>query len=110
MPQLVALLGGRERTVVYTLVALSLGLAGVGMALSLTGFTTAVQQRVPDALRGRVMAIWSVAFLGSRPLAATLTGGVSDLWDEEVALLVAVAIILVGAVASRPALTRRSRT
>ena len=29
MPQLIALLGGRERTVVYTLVALSLGLAGV---------------------------------------------------------------------------------
>jgi MFS family permease len=29
MPQLVALLGGRERTVVYTLVALALGLAGV---------------------------------------------------------------------------------
>jgi MFS family permease len=29
MPQLVALLGGRERTVVYTLVALAFGLAGV---------------------------------------------------------------------------------
>ena len=29
MPQLVALLGGRERTVVYTLVALAVGLAGV---------------------------------------------------------------------------------
>lgn len=91
------------------LASVTLGLAGIGMALSLTGFTTAVQQRVPDALRGRVMAIWSVAFLGSRPLAATLTGGISDLWSEEVALLVAVAIILVGAVASRPALTRRRR-
>ncbi len=87
----------------------TLGLAGVGMALSLTGFTTAVQQRVPDALRGRVMAIWAVAFLGSRPLAATLSGGIADVWDEEVALVAAAVLILVGAFASRPALTRRRR-
>lgn len=89
--------------------AVTLGLAGVGMALALTGFTTAVQQRVPDVLRGRVMAIWSVAFLGSRPLAATLSGGIADVWDEEVALVAASVLILVGAFASRPALTRRRR-
>ena len=89
--------------------AVSLGVAGIGMALSLTGFTTAIQQRVPDALRGRVMAIWAVAFLGSRPLAATLSGGIADVWSEEVALVAAALLILVGAVASRPALTRRHR-
>lgn len=89
--------------------AATLGLAGTGMALALTGFTTAVQQRVPDALRGRVMAIWAVAFLGSRPLAAMLSGAVAEVSSEEVALAVAAALILVGAFASRPALTRRRR-
>lgn len=91
------------------LAAATLAVAGVGMALSLTGFTTAVQQRVPDALRGRVMAIWAVAFLGSRPLAATLSGGIADVWNEEIALVVAAGLILAGAFASRPALTRRRR-
>jgi MFS family permease len=80
--------------------------AGTGMTLSLTAFTTAIQQRVPDALRGRVMALWSIAFLGSRPLAAALSGVLSDVAGEDVALFAAVLIILAGAVISRPSLTR----
>jgi MFS family permease len=80
--------------------------AGVGMTLSLTAFTTAIQQRAPDQLRGRVMALWSIAFLGSRPLAALLSGAISAARDEASALLAAVAIILIGAVLSRPSLTR----
>ncbi len=80
--------------------------AGSGMTLSLTAFTTAIQQRVPDALRGRIMALWSIAFLGSRPLAAALSGVLSDVAGEDVALYAAVLIILVGALLSRPSLTR----
>lgn len=80
--------------------------AGAGMTLSLTAFTTGIQQRVPDELRGRIMALWSIAFLGSRPLAAAISGMLSDVFDENVALSAAVALILVGAVASRPSLTR----
>ncbi len=80
--------------------------AGAGMTLSLTAFTTGIQQRVPDALRGRIMALWSIAFLGSRPVAAALSGVLSDAFSEDVALLVAVSVILLGAFASRPSLTR----
>ena len=86
--------------------ALTMIVAGAGMTLSLTAFTTAIQQRVPDALRGRVMALWSIAFLGSRPVAAALSGLLSDTFSEDVALLTATAIILLGAVVSRPTLTR----
>ncbi len=86
--------------------ALTMMVAGTGMTLSLTAFTTGIQQRVPDALRGRVMALWSIAFLGSRPVAAALSGVLSDAFSEDVALSAAVVIILLGAVASRPALTR----
>jgi MFS family permease len=89
-----------------TLAALTMIVAGAGMTLSLTAFTTGIQQRVPDALRGRIMALWSIAFLGSRPVAAALSGVLSDAFSEDVALLAAVAIILFGSVASRPSLTR----
>jgi MFS family permease len=115
---------GVERSATLGLIVLAVGLAplghvpsvragivtllvaGVGMTLSLTAFTTAIQQRVPDHLRGRVMALWSIAFLGSRPLAALLSGAISEARDEATALAVAVAIILLGAIVSRPSLTR----
>jgi len=87
------------------LAAATMLVAGAGMTLSLTAFTTGIQQRVPDALRGRIMALWSIAFLGSRPLAAAISGMLSDAFSENVALAAAIALILVGAVASRPALT-----
>jgi MFS family permease len=86
--------------------ALTMIVAGTGMTLSLTAFTTGIQQRVPDVLRGRVMALWSIAFLGSRPVAAALSGVLSDAFSEDVALLTATAIILLGAIVSRPSLTR----
>jgi MFS family permease len=115
---------GVERSATMGLVILAIGLAplgqvstvragvvtllvaGVGMTLSLTAFTTAIQQRVPDQLRGRMMALWSIAFLGSRPLAALLSGVISQARDEASALAAAVVIILIGAVVSRPSLTR----
>jgi MFS family permease len=87
------------------LAAATMLVAGAGMTLSLTAFTTGIQQRVPDALRGRIMALWSIAFLGSRPLSAAISGVLSDAFSENVALSAAIALILVGAVASRPALT-----
>jgi MFS family permease len=89
-----------------TFAALTMIVAGAGMTLSLTAFTTGIQERVPDALRGRVMALWSIAFLGSRPVAAALSGVLSDAFSEDMALIAATIIILVGAVASRPSLTR----
>jgi len=91
-----------------TLAALTMVVAGTGMTLSLTAFTTGIQQRVPDALRGRIMALWSIAFLGSRPVAAALSGVLADAFNEDVALTAAVVIILLGAVASRPSLTRET--
>jgi len=93
-----------------TMAVVPLMIAGTGMTLSLTAFTTAIQQRVPDALRGRIMALWSIAFLGSRPLAAALSGVLSDVAGEDIALAAAVLIILAGAVLSRPSLTRETRT
>ena len=38
-----------------------------------------LQLGVADHQRGRVMALWSVAFLGTRPLAALIDGGLATL-------------------------------
>ena len=67
----------------------SLVLAGVGFLLALTALTTELQRRVPEPLLGRVMALWAVAFLGSRPLAALLDGALGDLVGPRAAAAVA---------------------
>jgi predicted MFS family arabinose efflux permease len=103
---LAAGLGPLALATTATFAAITMIVAGTGMTLALTAFTTGIQQRVPDALRGRVMALWSIAFLGSRPVAAALSGLLSDTFSEDAALLTATAIILLGAVVSRPTLTR----
>ena len=85
----------------------TLAIAGVGMTLSLTGFSTMLQQRLPEDVRGRVMALWSVAFLGSRPAASALHGSVADLVSNQAAFLTAAATV--GAIAwfTRPAVLHR---
>lgn len=72
------------------------GLMGVGFVLGLTSFTSALQRRVPDGLRGRVMALWTVAFLGNRPIAAVVDGAVADLAGARVAMAVPAAVALAG--------------
>jgi MFS family permease len=79
-------------------------LTGVGSVLAVTGFTTLLQRQLPDALRGRVMALWSVAFLGNRPIAAVLDGAAADLVGPRLAMGLAIVVALLGY-----ALTRRDR-
>ena len=74
-----------------------IAVAGVGMSFSLNAFTTLVQTDVPDDLRGRVMALWSMAFLGSRPVTALVTGSVSDTVGVRPALVLSGIAILIGA-------------
>ena len=76
----------------------SLVLAGVGFLLALTALTTELQRRVPDRLLGRVMALWAVAFLGSRPLAALVDGAVADALSPRTAAVLAGVVTLAAAV------------
>ena len=78
-------------------------IAGSGMTFALNSFTTLVQQDVPDALRGRVMALWSLAFLGSRPVTAFVSGSATDLLGVRVSLVASALIILIGAWLTRGA-------
>jgi MFS family permease len=81
-------------------------ITGIGFVFALTGFTTVLQRRVPDGLRGRVMALWSIAFLGNRPIAAALDGAAADLVGARWALLLAISVALAGT-ATAVALARR---
>ena len=55
------------------------------------------------------MALWSVAYLGSRPLAASGSGAVTDLLGVEIALLAVSLLLLYGATLVRPSRTERTR-
>jgi MFS family permease len=65
----------------------TLTLAGAGFIVAITSVTVQLQDRVPDYLRGRVMALWGVAFLGSRPLSAAIDGTIADLASPRAAAL-----------------------
>lgn len=74
----------------------SLFIAGVGFLLGVTTTNSNLQGRLDEAMRGRVMALWSMAFLGSRPLAGIIDGGVADLTSPRVGVLTAVLPLVVG--------------
>ncbi len=61
------------------LVLVALFVSGNGYLLTVTSLNADLQTRVDEALRGRMMALWSTAFLGSRPVAALVAGGTADL-------------------------------
>jgi hypothetical protein len=71
-------------------------LTGAGFVLALTGFTSVLQRRIPNELRGRIMALWSVAFLGNRPLAAAIDGAAADRVGPRWAMTVAITVALTG--------------
>ncbi|KUI22151.1 MFS transporter [Mycobacterium sp. GA-1285] len=78
-------------------------LTGLGFGWAMTGLSTVVQERAPEPLRGRIMALWLVGFLGSRPIAAALLGGAADLFNVQVAFVVAVTFCVTAALWCRPA-------
>jgi MFS family permease len=79
---------------------------GVGYLASSTTWTTALQEEVDDDMRGRIMGLWTIAFLGSRPLAAIIDGGVADLAGPRVAVLVVLVPLVAVAVLGVPVLRR----
>lgn len=75
---------------------------GLGMMAANTSLTTQIQQRVPGSMRGRIMALWLVGFVGSRPLAASWNGIVADTFSVDAALLVMTGLLVVAGIAVRP--------
>lgn len=74
----------------------SLFVAGIGFLLGVTTTNSNLQHRLHEDMRGRVMALWSMAFLGSRPIAGLIDGGVADLVSPRVGVLTAIVPLVLG--------------
>jgi MFS family permease len=57
---------------------LGFAVSGGGFLAAITRTTVRLQSEVPDDQLGRVMALWSLAFVGTRPLAALVDGLVAE--------------------------------
>lgn len=75
---------------------------GSGFMIGLTSATTLIQKRVPPQLRGRVMALWFMGFIGSRPLAAALDGWLADAFSLAAAMLVTAGLLILLLALFRP--------
>jgi len=93
----------------YPLDLVCFAVAGLGMMLAYLAYTTHVQRHTPTALRGSVMAVWLVLFVGARPVAAFVDGGVVDAASLEVALVVVALVVAVAALILCPASLRDGR-
>ena len=87
---------------VPTVAMAGFALAGLGFGWAMTGLSTVVQERAPEELRGRIMALWLVGFVGSRPIAAALLGGTADLVSVQAAFAVAAALSVAVTLLCRP--------
>jgi MFS family permease len=93
---------------------LSLGLAllfvgGFGYLASNTAATTRLQLGVAEQQRGRIMALWSLAFLGLRPFASLLDGAIAHTWGVRVAGVVLATPALAAAIVVTVSALRRRR-
>jgi MFS family permease len=83
-------------------------LAGLGAAAVIFAATinSTLQLAVSHEMRGRVMALYSVVFLGSTPIGAPLVGWLSQAYDPRAALLLAGVTGFVAAWAARVSFAR----
>jgi MFS family permease len=82
-------------------------LGGAAVTFAAT-INSTLQLAVSPEMRGRVMALYSVVFLGSTPIGAPLVGWLSEAYDPRVALLLAGISGLSAAWAARVCFTRIS--
>jgi len=75
-----------------------LGAASVTFA---AGVNSTLQLSAAPAMRGRVMALFSIVFMGSTPIGGPIVGALSGIWDPRVALALAgVSALATGAAAA----------
>jgi MFS family permease len=77
-----------------------LAVAGFGYLASNTSATSRLQLEVADHQRGRIMALWSVAFLGLRPVASLADGAIAGAFGVRTAgvVLAVPALAIAGAI------------
>jgi MFS family permease len=61
----------------FALSALTIFIVGFAATTQMAATNTIVQNRVPDELRGRVMAVYATMFMGVQPIGSLIAGGVA---------------------------------
>ncbi len=82
--------------------------AGLGYLASNTSATTRLQLGVSEAQRGRIMALWGVAFLGLRPIASLADGAIASAAGVRAAGVILALPALAGAAVLAAASARRA--
>jgi sugar phosphate permease len=84
----------RNAALAYPL-ALAVGLSYFAV---ITSLSTILQAHLPDAVRGRVMALWMMAFGGTVPVGVLVAGQVADLTSITAVVLAGAVVALLLAV------------
>jgi len=71
--------------------------AGFSMMLQMASTNTLIQAMVPDRLRGRVMAVYSMMFMGMAPVGTLFAGIVADRLGAPLTVAIGGVACLVGA-------------
>ncbi len=81
--------------------ALLLAVVGGAMVSSVATVNSLIQTVVPDWIRGRVLSMHTMAFLGFTPLGSLLVGALAERWGPPTALAVSsgLALVLTGVIA-----------
>lgn len=82
----------------FWLSALLLIPAGLAMMVQMAASNTLIQSMVPDNLRGRVMAVYSMMFMGMAPLGALLAGTVAENIGAPYTVAIGGAVCIIGAI------------
>jgi len=60
---------------------------------------TLLQLAAPDELRGRIMSLYTLLFLGTTPIGSSFAGAVAERWGVQAAVGAAAALCWVGVLA-----------
>jgi MFS family permease len=86
--------------------AASLALTGAASVTFASSVNSSLQLRVRPSMRGRVMALYSVVFLGSNPVGGPLMGWISGAAGPRAGLLVGAGAAIVGGLVAHAAFRR----
>jgi len=75
----------------------ALTLVGGAMMAQMAGSNTIIQAMSPDALRGRVMAVYSMMFMGMAPFGALFAGSIAERIGAPIAVAIGGGVSLVAA-------------
>ncbi|MEQ3549392.1 MFS transporter [Pseudonocardia nematodicida] len=89
---------------------LAMGLVGMASVAFMAGGNSTLQLASAPHMRGRVMALWSVAFLGSTPIGGPVAGWVSQQFGGRGGLALGALACLVAAAIGWPAARRAAST